>query len=203
MAFYICSMRKTRIALFASGSGSNARKIMEYFAQHDRIEVGLLLANKAEAGALVHAHECGIPHQFLPNSVFRQGTPIVEELREHRIDVVVLAGFLLLIPPALIEAYPNRIVNIHPALLPKYGGKGMYGHFVHEAVAAAGEVESGITIHLVTEAYDEGPILAQHRATLTSEDNALTIENKVRKLELEHFAVEIEKWILSNPLHEA
>lgn len=196
MAFYICSMTTTRIALFASGTGSNARRIMEYFAEHNRIEVGLLLANKADAGALQHAAECGIPHHYLPNEQFRQGAPVVELLHEYRIDAIVLAGFLLLIPPALIAAYPHRIVNIHPALLPNYGGKGMYGHFVHEAVAAAGEQESGITIHIVTEAYDEGPVLAQHRVGLTSEDDARTIESKVRRLELEHYAQEIEHWIL-------
>lgn len=202
MAFYICGMTKTRIALFASGTGSNARRMMEYFASHERIEVGLLLANKADAGALQHAADCGIPHHYLPNSQFRLGAPVVDLLQEYRIDAVVLAGFLLLIPPALLQAYPHRIVNIHPALLPRYGGKGMYGHYVHEAVAAAGEHESGITIHIVTEAYDEGPILAQHLVALTAADDASTIEAKVRRLELEHYAQEIERWILRvQPTH--
>lgn len=197
LVFYLCTMKKIRLALFASGTGSNARKMMDHFRDHDSIAVALLLANKADAGALEHARECNIPHQYLPNSSFRSGEEIVALLRDHHIDAIVLAGFLLLIPSVLIEAYPDRIVNIHPALLPKFGGKGMYGHFVHEAVAAAGEDESGITIHLVNAAYDEGRILAQHRTALTPGDTPLTIEAKVRQLELEHYATSVEHWLMA------
>jgi phosphoribosylglycinamide formyltransferase-1 len=188
-------MEKIRLALFASGSGSNARRIMEYFTDHERIEIGLLLSNKKDAGALQHAAACGIPHRYIPSKEFKEGIVVLDCLEEYRIDRIVLAGFLLLVPEKVIASYANKIVNIHPALLPKYGGKGMYGHFVHEAVAAACEKESGITIHLVNEHFDEGRILEQHRASLLPTDGPIEIEGKVRALELQFFAPAIEAWL--------
>jgi phosphoribosylglycinamide formyltransferase 1 len=190
-------MNKTRIAIFASGSGSNALRLMEHFNHNPSAEVVLLLSNKIEAGALKHAADCGVPHLHFTNAEFRSALAVVESLHNHSVDIIVLAGFLLLIPHAIIEAYPDKIVNIHPALLPKYGGKGMYGHFVHEAVAAAGETESGITIHLVNSKYDEGRVLEQFRVALGESPSPASIEAKVRQLELQHFAPTIEQWITS------
>jgi phosphoribosylglycinamide formyltransferase 1 len=189
-------MKKIRLALFASGSGSNARRIMEYFADHERIEIGLLLSNKKDAGALQHAVACGVAHRYLHSREFKEGHEVLHILQGHGIDRIVLAGFLLLVPEVVISFYANKIVNIHPALLPKYGGKGMYGHFVHEAVAAAGEIESGITIHLVNEHFDEGRILEQHHTPLLPSDGPSEIEAKVRALELLFFAPAIETWLI-------
>jgi phosphoribosylglycinamide formyltransferase 1 len=189
-------MEKIRLAIFASGSGSNARRIMEYFADHASIEIGLLLSNKKDAGALQHAAACGIGHRYIPSKDFKEGTIVLALLKEHRIDQIILAGFLLLVPEMVIASFANKIINIHPALLPKYGGKGMYGHFVHEAVAAAAEKESGITIHLVNERFDEGRILEQHHMPLLPSDGPIEIEAKVRALELQFFAPAIEAWLM-------
>jgi len=191
-------MKKIRIALFASGSGSNALRIMEYFKGHPSIEVALLLSNKSDAGALLHAQNHKVANYYLSNFEFRDGQSILEKLKQHQVDAIVLAGFLLLIPSNLIAAYEDKILNIHPSLLPKHGGKGMYGHKVHEAVEKACERESGITIHLVNERFDEGRVIAQFRVPLDLGVNATEIEAEVRVLEIVHYAPAIENWLLNS-----
>ena len=151
----------TSIAIFASGAGSNARKIIEHFSQHPKIRVDLIVCNKPTAGVLNIADEHGIPTLILDKEQFFRGNAYVDEFKVDDIEFIVLAGFLWKVPDALVHAYPGKIVNIHPALLPKYGGKGMYGNFVHEAVIANKENESGISIHLVDEVYDHGKIIFQ------------------------------------------
>ena len=153
----------TSIAIFASGTGSNAARIIEHFAEVDDIEVALVICNKSTAGVLQLAAEAGIPSHLLDRSTFYHQEEILNVLSQFRIDFIALAGFLWLIPPYLVSAYDGRMLNIHPALLPKYGGKGMYGMHVHQAVKAAGEAESGISIHLVNEAFDEGSVIFQAR----------------------------------------
>ena len=154
----------TKIAIFASGSGSNAENLALYFKDRPDIDVSLILSDRAQAYVLTRAQNLGVPHAFFPRSQFTQdeaGNPVAAYLRENHIDFVILAGFLGKIPAVLIQHFPDRMINIHPSLLPRYGGKGMYGDRVHKAVIAAGESHSGITIHLVNEAYDEGEVLFQ------------------------------------------
>ena len=180
-----------RLAILATGSGSNAEKIMEHFAHSSKGKVVLVAANKTTAGVLARAQKFGVPTFTFTRPELEEGL-LLEKLREAQVDWVILAGFLLKAPDALIRAFPNRMVNIHPALLPKYGGKGMYGHHVHEAVKAAGETESGITIHLVNEHYDEGKIIFQAATDIAPEDNAESIAQKVLALEHRYFAEVIE-----------
>lgn len=182
----------TRIAILASGGGSNADNILNYFQDGDKAEVVLLACNKENAGAFEVANKWHVPSFLLTRDNFVESEDFLEFLQEMEVDLVVLAGFLWKVPSRLVAMYPNRIVNIHPALLPKYGGKGMYGHFVHEAVHAAGEKESGITIHYVNENYDEGAIIFQSSVELSDTDTPADIEQKVRKLEIEHFPKVIE-----------
>jgi phosphoribosylglycinamide formyltransferase 1 len=183
---------KKNIAIFASGSGSNAQKIAEYFASSSNIHVQMILCNNPEAGVVARAKNLEIPCYVFDREAFRNGE-VLDILLENDIDIVVLAGFLWLIPQSFIIAYPKQIVNLHPALLPKYGGKGMYGHHVHEAVIAAGETESGITIHLVNEQYDKGAILFQAKYSIAPNDSAMDIAAKGQLLEHEHFPKIIEK----------
>ena len=185
-----------RIAIFASGTGSNARKIIEYFQDHDNIEVSLIVSNKSKAGVLDLARTHGLPHLILQRQDFYHTENILKEFTIYPIDFVVLAGFLWLIPPYLVKAFPQRIVNIHPALLPAYGGKGMYGHHVHQAVWEAKEPESGMTIHYVNEHYDEGSIIFQARCSLDPSDAPEDIARKVLALEHRHYAEVIEKTLL-------
>ncbi len=185
------------IALFASGSGSNAQNIAEYFSQHPSLTIDSIYANKEEAFVLQRAAKLAIPAFYFPNSDFREGTVLLQKLRKRDVDIIVLAGFLLKIPPILLEAFPNRIINIHPALLPKYGGKGMFGAHVHEAVKAANESETGITIHLVNEHYDEGQILFQAQCAIEADDQVEQIAEKVHALEYAHFPHVIETFVLS------
>ncbi|MEI6411432.1 MAG: phosphoribosylglycinamide formyltransferase [Bacteroidota bacterium] len=185
-----------RIAILASGTGSNARKIMEHFQDSTEIEVALVVSNKKEAGVLDIAHEFGVETKVINRAIFQDETAFLAILQAHRVNFIVLAGFLWLIPTYLVAAFPNRIVNIHPALLPKYGGKGMHGSHVHEAVKAAGETETGITIHLVNEHYDEGAILFQARCAVAPEDSAADIARNVLALEHRHFPKVVEKWVL-------
>jgi phosphoribosylglycinamide formyltransferase-1 len=181
------------IAIFASGTGSNARKIVEYFAANAHIQVRLIVSNRAEAPVLEMAAENGIPTQVLTRKSFYESEAILSTLDAHQIDLIVLAGFLWLVPPYLVEAYDRRIINIHPALLPRYGGKGMYGMHVHRAVKAAGETESGMTIHYVNAHYDEGDIIFQARCPLHSDDSPEEIAAKVLALEHRYFAPTIEQ----------
>ena len=192
-------MEKSRLAIFASGNGSNAEAIMKYFRSHSKIEVAVLLSNKTDAPVLERAKKFNIPSGVFDKNQFRECDEVIKWLAENKITHIVLAGFLLLIPEKLINAFPDRIINIHPSLLPKFGGKGMYGMKVHEAVAAAGEIETGITIHLVNVHYDEGKILAQFKCSVSPNDDAKSVSEKVQKLEHEHYPKVIESWTNSFP----
>lgn len=186
----------TNIAIFASGSGTNAEAIMNHFAASSCARVALLLSNRADAYALKRAERFGVPTAVFSREEFRdpQGR-VAALLREHQIGFIVLAGFLWLVPDYLTGAYAGRIVNIHPALLPKFGGKGMYGEHVHQAVIAAGETESGITIHLVNEQYDSGDTLFQATVPVTPADTPDTLAAKIHVLEHRHFPTVIEQTI--------
>ncbi|MBS1935015.1 MAG: phosphoribosylglycinamide formyltransferase, partial [Bacteroidetes bacterium] len=175
------------IAIFASGAGSNAQKIIDHFKQHAFIKVSLVVCNKAGAGVLSIAEKEKIPHIIIEKERFFRGDAYVEILALHKIDFIVLAGFLWKIPSALIQRFPGKIINIHPALLPKYGGKGMFGHHVHEAVIAAKEKESGITIHYVDELYDHGKIIFQATCTIEKNDTPEILAQKVHLLEHRFF----------------
>lgn len=185
------------LTLFASGTGSNAKKIISYFRDHDRIRVGLLVSNKPQAKVLEMAGEEGISTHIIDRYTFYETKDILGVLAQHRTDWIILAGFLWLIPTYLVEAYGGRMLNIHPALLPAYGGKGMFGMHVHRAVKADGSGKTGITIHQVNERYDEGRIVFQAECLVEPEDTPETIARKVQLLEHQHFAPVIERTILS------
>ena len=186
----------TNIAIFASGSGTNAEAIMEHFAPSTTARVALLLSNRADAFALKSAERFGVPTAVFSREEFRDPEGAVARLlKEHHIEFIVLAGFLWLVPDYLTARYAGRIVNIHPALLPKFGGKGMYGHHVHEAVLAAGETQSGITIHLVNERYDSGDILFQATVPVSPDDTPDSLAEKIHTLEHRHFPTVIEQTI--------
>ena len=181
------------IAIFASGSGSNAQNIAEYFAQHPEIRVSLILANKPEAFVLEIARNLGIDSVVFARQAFYYTEKVLEILRDHQIGFIVLAGFLWFVPSYLIKAFPGKIVNIHPALLPKHGGKGMYGDKVHQAVIESGDKSTGITIHYVNDHYDEGEIIFQDSFPVQPEDTPETIAHKVHLLEYKHFPRVIEE----------
>lgn len=181
-----------RIAIFASGTGTNAEVIIRHFELHPAAQVTLLVSNKADSGAVRIARDHGVEWMVIDREEFYSEKSIVEELKVRGIDLIVLAGFLWLIPESLIKAYPNKIVNIHPALLPKFGGKGMYGQFVHRAVLASGEKESGVTIHHVNEKFDDGTHIAQFRCPVEPGDTVDSLAKKVQELEHAHFARTIE-----------
>lgn len=185
------------IAILASGAGSNAQKIIEYFSNRMDISVHLIISNKKDAGVLSIAKLSGISSLVISKDSFYHSTDLLVELEKHQIDFIVLAGFLWLIPAYLIHNYPDRMVNIHPALLPKYGGKGMYGHFVHEAVHEAKELFSGITIHYVNEKYDEGSIVFQEKCEISPIDQPLDIAKKVQLLEHTYYPVVIDQLVSS------
>jgi phosphoribosylglycinamide formyltransferase 1 len=192
------SSKKFRIAVFASGNGSNAEEIIRYFKEHQTIEVALVLTNNATALVLDRAKRLRVPSHVFGKEQFRDSTEVLSWLKQAEITHVVLAGFLQLIPEYLIKAFPDRIINIHPALLPKFGGKGMYGLKVHEAVKLASEKETGITIHLVNEKYDEGRILFQGKCAVEESYTSQKIAQCVQQLEYEHYPRVIEDWILNN-----
>lgn len=184
---------KVRLAIFASGTGSNAQKIIERFKNSDGIEVALVVSNKAEAGVLHIANTHAIETLIIEKERFFKGDGYISTLKEKGIDWIILAGFLWKMPPAMIKAWPGHIINIHPALLPAYGGKGMYGKHVHEAVIAAGESQSGITIHYVDELYDHGDHIFQATCSVEKTDTADSLAQKIHVLEHRHFGEEIEK----------
>lgn len=184
---------KKRIAIFASGSGSNAQKIMEHFKKHPEAEVVIVLTNNPEAYVLQRADNFEIPSHIFDKHEFYKTDDIVRLLKNLHIDLIVLAGFLWLIPQSLISAFPNKIINIHPALLPKYGGKGMYGDKVHKAVLEAGEEESGITIHYVNENFDEGETIHQSRFRIEEGDDLEMIKFKGQQLEHLHYPKVVEQ----------
>ncbi|WP_234735133.1 phosphoribosylglycinamide formyltransferase [Tellurirhabdus bombi] len=186
-----------RIALFASGSGSNAEKIAEYFTNNDEVKVSLILSNNPKAGVIDRARRLHIPVLLFDRHTFYQTDEITELLQNQQIDLIVLAGFLWLLPPSLVKAFERRIINIHPALLPKFGGKGMYGHFVHEAVVAGGETESGITIHYVNEKYDEGDVIFQAKCVVEPTDTPEDVAKKIQVLEHQHFPKVIADLLLN------
>jgi phosphoribosylglycinamide formyltransferase-1 len=187
------------IAILASGAGSNAQKILEYFSDRMDIAVRLIISNKKEAGVLNIAKLASIETFVVTRDTFYSTTDLLVELDKRNIDFIVLAGFLWLIPPYLIQHYPDRIINIHPALLPKYGGKGMYGHFVHEAVHLAKDTHSGITIHFVNEKYDEGSIVFQERCEILPSDQPEDIAKKVQVLEHSYYPTVIDQLVSSLP----
>jgi len=183
---------KKRIAIFASGSGSNAQKIMEHFKRSTIAEVSLVLTNNPEAYVLQRADNFEIPSHIFDRHEFYDTDNVIRLLKNLQVDLIVLAGFLWLIPPSLLQAFPNKIINIHPSLLPKYGGKGMYGDRVHNAILAAGEEESGITIHFVNEHFDEGEVIHQSRFRIEAGDDLEMVKFKGQQLEHTHFAKVIE-----------
>ena len=186
---------KKRIAIFASGSGSNAQKIMEHFKYSDDAEIALVLSNNPDAYVLQRADNFEIPSHIFDRNDFYQTDEVVDILNRLEIDIVVLAGFLWLVPENLLKAYPNKIINIHPSLLPKHGGKGMYGDRVHKAVLAAGDEEHGITIHFVNENFDEGEVIYQGRFKVEAEDTLETIKFKGQQLEHLHYPKVIENLV--------
>lgn len=181
-----------RIAILASGSGTNAQRLIEHFRGHKKAEIALIGCDQPKAGVLLRAWDLGIPSYLFDGKALRSGD-VLRELQGQRIDLVVLAGFMRLLPADLVSAFPQRIVNIHPALLPKFGGKGMYGHHVHEAVIAAGETESGITIHYVNERYDEGKHILQVKCPVLSNDTPESLAARVHALEHEHYPRMVEE----------
>lgn len=184
-----------RIAIFASGSGTNAQAVIQYFQHHPFIKINLLLSNNADAKVLDRAVVLGVNTFVFTKSQFRESDEVLNELKRRQITHLVLAGFLLQIPTNFIQAFPDRIINIHPSLLPKFGGKGMYGIKVHEAVKVAGEYETGITIHEVNEHYDEGKIIFQLACKVKSTDTPFDIAKRVQELEHQHFPRIIEQWL--------
>lgn len=179
------------IAIFASGSGTNAENIVNYFKDSSSVRIALIVSNKKDAFVLERAKNLDIESAFFSKSDFNSTNNVLDLLKERQIDFIVLAGFLLKVPANLLEAYPNKIINIHPALLPKFGGKGMYGDAVHKAVVEAGELESGITIHYVNENYDEGAIIFQAKCEVSPKDTYEDVAKKVHTLEYTHFPVVI------------
>ncbi len=186
------SILKKRIAIFASGSGSNAQKIMEYFKNSDSIEIGLVLTNNPDAYVLQRADNFEIPSHIFDKKEFTLSDKIINLLQNHSIDLIVLAGFLWLIPHNLLAAYPNKVINIHPSLLPKYGGKGMYGDKVHLEIIKNKEKESGITIHYVNQHFDEGEVIYQSNFKIEKNDDLEMIKFKGQQLEHQHYPKVIE-----------
>lgn len=186
----------SNLAIFVSGSGSNAENIFKYFNNHDDINIELFCCNNAKAFAIERSKNLGVDCFVFNREDYKNEKMMLDKLSAYKIDFIILAGYLWLIPDWLIKNYTDRIINIHPALLPKYGGKGMYGMNVHNAVIENKEKESGITIHLVNENYDEGEIIHQAKCKIEPDDNAELLAQKVHELEYEHFPKVIEKYIL-------
>ena len=189
-----------QLAIMASGNGTNAQQITEYFASRSDVEVRVIIYNRRDAFVAERAARLGIEALYFNRRDFMESDNVLQCLRSRDIDYVILAGFLLLVPQNLLDSFPGRIVNIHPALLPKYGGKGMYGHHVHEAVVANGERETGITIHLVDEHYDRGTILFQARCAVEPTDSPDDVAAKIHLLEKEYFPRVIESLVLHLPM---
>lgn len=188
-------MKQTNIAIFVSGDGTNCENLIHYFKGSAKVNCALVVSNKADAYAMVRAERNSVPGRVVSREQLKDSSIVLPILQEFSIDFIVLAGFLPLIPDYLLDAYPRRIINIHPALLPKYGGKGMWGHHVHEAVKAAGEKETGMTVHWVTPVCDSGEIIAQFSTPLLPTDTADDIAAKEHQLEMEHFPRVVEQVI--------
>ena len=180
------------IAIFVSGSGSNCENIIQYFQHNEQVHIALVVSNRSDAYALVRAKKLNVPTAVLPKADFNNKDKVLKLMADYRIDFIVLAGFLLMIPDWLISVYQRRMINLHPALLPKFGGMGMYGHHVHEAVRKANETETGMTVHWVSTVCDGGEIIAQFRTPITPDDTPGDIADKEHILEMEHFPRVIE-----------
>lgn len=187
-------MRK-RLAIFASGRGSNAKKIIEYFNNHVHISVSFVVTNKKDAGVIKIANAAKVPHLLINRADLYKNGSCLEFLQSQKIDYVILAGFLLLVPVDMINFYNKKIINLHPSLLPKYGGKGMYGMNVHEAVKEAGEKETGISIHFVNPVFDDGEIIFQAKCQISKEDTPEDIAQKIHELEHQYYPKVIEDTI--------
>ncbi|MFV0522747.1 MAG: phosphoribosylglycinamide formyltransferase [Mangrovibacterium sp.] len=187
-------MNKKKIAVFASGSGTNARCIMEYFSQNTLVKVDSVFTNNSKAGVIVHAEAWQVPCFTFSKADFYENGKVFHELESRSVDLIVLAGFLWLLPPTFIAHF--KIVNIHPSLLPKYGGKGMYGLRVHQAVIANREQETGITIHLVDEVYDSGTVLLQECIPVLASDSPESLQQRVHALEYKHYPPTIARLLL-------
>lgn len=186
-----------KLAVWASGQGSNAENLMRYFKSHPRIRIALVVCNKPDAPVLAKASGHRIPAMLIGKESWRHEQDILDQLKAFQIDAMVLAGFLWRIPEYLLKAYPNRIVNLHPSLLPEFGGQGMYGDRVHQAVLAAGRSESGITVHLVNEIYDDGAAIATFRCPVEPKDTVRSLSERIHGLEMAHLPPVIEQWVLS------
>lgn len=188
-------MKKINVAVFVSGDGTNCENLLKYFRDSAQVNCALVVSNKPDAYALVRAERLGVPTAVVPKASLNDQEVMLPLLQRYAIDFIVLAGFLLLIPGFLIDAFPRRIINIHPSLLPKYGGKGMWGRHVHEAVKAAGEEETGMTIHYVTPVCDNGEIIAQYRTALSPNDIVDDIAAKEHELEMAYYPQVVEQVI--------
>ncbi len=188
-------MKRVNIAIFVSGGGTNCENLIHYFSGSAKVNCALVVSNKADAYALVRAERLEVPSRVVSREQLKDSSVMMPILQEFSIDFIVLAGFLPLVPDYLLDAYPRRVINLHPALLPKYGGKGMWGHHVHEAVKAAGETETGMTVHWVTPVCDSGEIIAQFSTPLLPTDTAEDIAEKEHQLEMEHFPRVVEQVI--------
>ena len=186
-------MKKVNLAIFVSGGGTNCENLIRYFADSENVYCALVVSNKPDALALERAQKLGVPTAVAPKPQLNAPDFMLPLLREYHIDFIVLAGFLPLVPNFLLDAFPRRIINLHPALLPKYGGKGMWGHHVHEAVKAAGETETGMTVHWVTPVCDGGEIIAQYRCALSPDDSVDDIAEKEHQLEMQYFPKVVEQ----------
>ncbi|RGM50162.1 MULTISPECIES: phosphoribosylglycinamide formyltransferase [Bacteroides] len=175
------------IAVLASGNGTNAENIIRYFQDSESVHIGLVLTNRETAFVMERARCLNVPSVYIPKEEWKEGMSVLALLRDRKIDFIVLAGFLARVPDCILHAYPNKIINIHPSLLPKFGGKGMYGNRVHEAVVAAGEKESGITIHYINEHFDEGKIIRQYKCPIWPGETAEQVAEKVHALEYEYY----------------
>ena len=181
------------IAIFASGNGTNAENIIRYFQNSELVNIELVLANKETAFVLERARSLNVPFAYMGKAEWTEGTAVLSLLEGRKIDFIVLAGFLARVPDCILHAYPNKIINIHPSLLPKFGGKGMYGDRVHEAVVAAGEAETGITIHYLNERFDDGEIVVQYKCPVLPQDTAADVAKKVHALEYEYYPKVIDR----------
>lgn len=192
------NMKHIDIAIFVSGSGTNCENLIRHFEHSDLVNCALVVSNKPDAYALVRAERLGVPTSVVTKEQLNNPNVMIPLLNKYKISFIVLAGFLPLIPDYLVNAYPRKIINLHPALLPKYGGKGMWGHHVHDAVKAAGETETGMTVHYVTPICDSGEIIAQYRVSISSDDTADDIAEKEHQLEMEYFPHVIEEILRNN-----
>ena len=186
-----------KLAIFASGSGSNTENVCNYFANHADIEVVFICTNKRDAFIVKRAEKLNVPLIFITKTELNNFDDLHKKLKNAKVDIVILAGFLLKLPAIMVKKYPNRILNIHPSLLPKYGGKGMYGNNVHKAVLENKEIESGISVHFVNQNYDEGELILQEKCSISENETLETLAAKIHQLEKKYFPITIEK-VLKN-----